>query len=191
MSLTLLDWRRRTQAMYAAVRRSPDPQDAWLGWRAARDRLFRTHPDTPLLEPAAHRELPFAPYDPALRFVAPVLPAEPATHAVPVSEGTVQLTRVGRVELPVGSLDLWWLGGYAGGLFVPFADATNRDTTYGGGRYLIDTVKGADLGGDSDGLLLDFNFAYHPSCRYNPRWSCPLAPAGNRLDVPIVAGEQL
>ncbi len=80
-------------------------------------------------------------------------------------------------------------GGYGGGLFLPFADATNRRSTYGGGRYLLDTVKGADLGSAGSRLILDFNLAYSPSCAYNPRWVCPLAPAGNRLDFPVPAGE--
>ncbi len=68
-------------------------------------------------------------------------------------------------------------------------------TTYGGGRYLLDTAKGAwhggSLGGDADRLVLDLNFAYHPSCRYDPAWRCPLAPAGNTIDVAVGVGEVL
>jgi uncharacterized protein (DUF1684 family) len=76
-------------------------------------------------------------------------------------------------------------------VFVPVKDALAGSLTYGGGRYLIDTVKGADLGGDalSGRLVVDFNFAYNPSCAYDPRWACPLAPPGNRLAVPVRAGE--
>jgi len=77
------------------------------------------------------------------------------------------------------------------GLFLPFGDTTNGTTTYGGGRYLLDTAKGADLGGDDGGLVLDFNFAYNPSCAYDPRWVCPLAPPGNRLPVGVEAGERV
>ncbi len=62
--------------------------------------------------------------------------------------------------------------------------------TYGGGRYLLDTVKGADLGSTFDRLVLDFNFAYNPSCAYDPAWACPLAPAGNVVDVEIPVGER-
>jgi uncharacterized protein (DUF1684 family) len=55
----------------------------------------------------------------------------------------------------------------------------------------MDTVKGSDLGVDADGrLVLDFNFAYNPSCSYDPRWSCPLAPPANRLAASIRAGER-
>ncbi len=87
-------------------------------------------------------------------------------------------------------LDCYWLEGYAGGLFLPFGDATNGATTYAAGRYLLDTVKGADLGSGEGTLVLDFNFAYNPSCAYNERWVCPLAPNENRLPVAIQAGER-
>ena len=63
--------------------------------------------------------------------------------------------------------------------------------SYGGGRYLLDTAKGADLGGSFSTLTLDLNFLYHPSCRYNPRWVCPLAAPGNTVAAPIEAGERL
>lgn len=89
------------------------------------------------------------------------------------------------------SLDLFWLDAYGGGLFVPFADATSGRETYGAGRYVLDTVKGADLGMQRGLLVLDLNFSYQPSCSYDPRWTCPLAPPGNRLDVTVRAGERL
>jgi len=78
---------------------------------------------------------------------------------------------------------------YAGGLWVPIKDPSPQ--TYGGGRYLLDTVKGADLGERDGELVLDFNFAYHPSCVYSVRWACPLSPPANALDIPIRAGERL
>jgi uncharacterized protein (DUF1684 family) len=89
------------------------------------------------------------------------------------------------------SLALYWIEGYGGGLWLPFADATTGVATYGGGRYLYDTIKGADLGVNESSIVLDFNYAYHPSCAYDERWSCPLAPAENRLDFAIEAGERL
>jgi uncharacterized protein (DUF1684 family) len=88
------------------------------------------------------------------------------------------------------TLDVYWLEGYGGGLFLPFADATSGSETYGAGRYLLDTVKGADLGSSEEELVLDFNFAYNPSCAYDPQWVCPLAPAANRLGVPVRTGER-
>ena len=55
----------------------------------------------------------------------------------------------------------------------------------------MDTAKGADLGAHGDALVLDFNFAYQPSCAYDPKWVCPLAPPQNRLAVSIEAGERI
>jgi hypothetical protein len=99
------------------------------------------------------------------------------------------------VPFPVGMrrLALFWIEGYAGGLFLPFRDATGGAETYIAGRYLLDAVKGADLGGDAVGgmLVIDFNFAYHPSCAFDQSWPCPLAPPENWLDIPIRAGERI
>ena len=89
------------------------------------------------------------------------------------------------------SLDLYWLEAYAGGLFLSFTDGTSDAETYAAGRYLLDTVKGADLGERNGKLVLDFNFSYNPSCSYDARWVCPLSPPGNRLSGPIRAGERL
>jgi uncharacterized protein (DUF1684 family) len=88
------------------------------------------------------------------------------------------------------ALELYWLEAYGGGVFLPFGDATGGGETYGGGRYLLDTVKGSDLGGGDDTLVLDFNFAYNPSCAYDPRWACPLTPTANRLSSAVRAGER-
>ena len=196
MSLSLLQWRRRVAEIYAQVRDAPDPKDGHAAWQAGRNGLFAHHPDSPLSAAAraAFQGLPVPPYDPALRFVVPVEPAEPAHLDVPTgTDGIAPFDRIGVVRLPgVGSLDVWWLGSYGGGLFVPFRDRTAGAASYGGGRYLIDTVKGADLGGSgfsADGLVVDLNFGYHPSCAYDPAWACPLAPPGNVLDVEVHAGE--
>jgi uncharacterized protein (DUF1684 family) len=195
MSLTLLDWRRRVAALYAAARSATDPESGWRTWRNGRDELFAAHPDSPLDEAArtAFDGLPFAPYDRALRFEAVLRPATPTRLELPTADdGVVPLDRIGTVELgDLGQLDVWWLGGYGGGVFLPLRDGTAGSTTYGGGRYLLDTVKGADLGSDGDRLVVDLNFAYHPSCTYDPRWSCPLAPEGDRITAPVQAGEQL
>ena len=195
MTLPLLGWRRQVAALYAAARAAGDPETGWRTWRDGRDELFAGHPDSPLDEATrpAFRGLPYAPYDPALRFEVAALPAEPQRLEVPTAtDGVVPFDRIGAVELEgIGRLDLWWLGSYGGGLFLPLRDGTAGGTTYGGGRYLLDTVKGADLGGDDARLVVDLNFAYHPSCTYDPRWSCPLAPEGNRVPAPVAAGEQL
>ena len=195
MTLTLLDWRRRVAALWTAARSSADPEAGWRVWRDGRDELFAGHPDSPLDERAraSFTGLPYAPYDPALRFEPVLEPAEPQRLDVPTAaDGVVALERIGRVALgDLGAIDVWWVGGYGGGVFLPLRDGSAGRGTYGGGRYLLDTIKGADLGGSGDRLAVDLNFAYHPSCTYDPRWSCPLAPEGNRLSASVDAGEQL
>ncbi len=68
--------------------------------------------------------------------------------------------------------------------FLPFADTTSGKESYGAGRYLDVLPSG------KDSFLIDFNYAYNPYCAYNPHWSCPIPPAGNRLKLPIRAGEK-
>lgn len=196
MSLTLLDWRRRVAALYADTRTSSrrDPEGALARFRAGRDLIFAEHPDSPLTPAAraAFDGLAAWPYRSDLRFEVPVdTDVEQTPLLVERSDGdAVPFTRFGTVRLPVGDLDVYWLESYGGGVFLPFRDATCGTSSYGGGRYLLDTVKGADLGGDDGRLVLDFNYAYHPSCFYNDAWACPLAPPGNRLTMAIEAGEK-
>jgi hypothetical protein len=107
--------------------------------------------------------------------VADVAPAEPTPYDIRTSGGgTYRFTRRARAEFELCgrllALELYWLEGYGGGVFLPFADTTSGSTTYGAGRYLLDRAKGADLGMDGEGILLDFNFAYYPSCAYDPQW---------------------
>ncbi|MDQ2755361.1 MAG: DUF1684 domain-containing protein [Actinomycetota bacterium] len=191
--LDIASWRREVHALYAAVRAEADPATAHAAWVAGRSALFETHPAS-ARQPG--QELRHAAYDPAFRFVLPIGPA-PARPWAPQtgSDGAVPFERIGRLELPgLGSLDVWWLASYGGGVFVPLRDATAGRSTYGAGRYLLDTVKGADLGRSGDGpqeWVVDLNFAYHPSCAYDPAWACPLAPAGNRLTSEVPVGELL
>jgi uncharacterized protein len=194
----LADWRRRINELYAAVRSQHDPERGHALWRDGRDDLFRTHPQSPLTrdDPMRSTGVPYWPYDPGLRFALPIRRAsEPVRLAVPTDgQGNTTMRRIGRVELPapLGAwLDVWWLDQYGGGLFLPLRDGTAGDTSYGGGRYALDTAKGADLGGGSASLIVDLNFVYHPSCRYNPTWQCPLAPAGNMIAAPVRGGERL
>lgn len=195
--LSLLDWRRRVFALYADVRRTraSDPAAAHALWRDGRNTMFGTHPDSPL--PSERRAtfggLSVAPYDPAFSFEADIAPAEDTSFTtVTGSDGSVPFTRLGTAELPgLGSLDVWWVAVYGGGVFVPLKDATSGQSTYGGGRYVLDTVKGADLGGDTSvgRLVLDLNFAYNPSCAYDEAWACPLAPPGNTVAAAVTVGE--
>jgi hypothetical protein len=195
--LDLLDWKRRVFGLYAGIRAAEDPEAAWRHWREVRDELFRSHPQTPL--PAAARRqfsgLPYFDYDPALRVLADVEPAPRERREIATSgEHPYSFTRFARAVFPLHQrpqrLDMYWLDGYGGGIYLCFADETSGSETYGAGRYLLDTVKGADLGTDGGRLVLDFNFAYNPSCSYDPRWVCPLAPPGNRLAAAIRGGER-
>jgi uncharacterized protein (DUF1684 family) len=192
--LELLDYRRRVNTLYAEVRGllGDDPVAAHSAWRSGRDKIFGTHPQSalPAHERAKFSGLAYRDYDPAFAFSASVRPLPHERYDVGTSTGDViPFVRFGAVDLPVGSLEIFWLDAYGGGVFLPFRDLTSGQTTYGGGRYLLDTAKGADLGGDGGTLRLDFNFAYHPSCHYDPQWVCPLAPPANRLAVAIDAGE--
>jgi uncharacterized protein len=199
--LDLADWRRRMAAIYETLRADRRAEPArLLGFRAAKDRLFAEHPSSPI--PAGQRRefrgLAYWRYDPALRFSVPLEP-DPDSPPLDVprsGEGPpMPFARIGWVSFAVAGtpcrLGVHWLNEYAGGIFIPFRDATNGTETYGGGRYLWDSAKGADLGSDGELMSIDFNYAYHPSCVYDPVWSCPLAPAENRLSVPITAGERL
>ena len=195
----LTDYRRRVAGAYERARdNSLAPEARWQRFRQERDELFRTHSQSALSEEqkASFTGLPYYDYNPALSLAAELnLDVEPATWNSELPEdGLLRFTRVGCVQFSVdgqaASLSVFWLSGYCGGLFLPFRDATNRETTYGGGRYLLDTIKQADLGRDAQGrLILDFNYAYNPSCAYHPRWHCPLPPPENWLKLPIRAGE--
>jgi uncharacterized protein (DUF1684 family) len=188
-TLDLLDWKRRVFALYAEVRAASDPELAWQRWREVRDELFREHPQSPH---PGYRELAYFPYDPALRFLAQVTDTEPEERRIGSSgEAPVVFTRFATARFGGHELELYWLEAYGGGLFLPFRDATSGDETYGAGRYLLDTVKGADLGTHDGRLVLDFNFAYNPSCAYDANWACPLSPPANLLPVPVRAGERL
>jgi uncharacterized protein (DUF1684 family) len=200
--LDLADWRRRIFHLYDTLRRDtrPGPMRA-VAFRAAKDRLFATHPQSPVPRDERHRfrGLAYWRYDEALALRAPFeADADAPGTELPMSsegEGTMGFRRIGRVRFEIRGeaceLGVYWIEGYAGGIFIPFRDATSGSATYGGGRYLWDSIKGADLGSQGDELVLDFNYAYHPSCVYDPTWSCPLAPRDNWLTVAIEAGERL
>jgi uncharacterized protein (DUF1684 family) len=189
--LTLLDWKRRIFALYAEVRAADDPEAAWRRWCRVRAELYRTHPQSPRVG----SEPRYFAYEPRLRTIAVVHDIEPRTLEIAGSAGSlIRFDRfaVARFELLGSSceLELYWLDAYGGGIFLPFGDGTNAGDTYAAGRYLLDTVKGADLGGGDHDLVLDFNFAFNPSCAYDVVWACPLSPAANRLPLRIEAGER-
>jgi uncharacterized protein (DUF1684 family) len=196
-ALTLVDWRRSVFELYGEIRASTEPDAAWHVWRRERERLMRTHPQSPVSESrrGEFRGCRYFDYDPAARVLAHVSPAKADHREIVTSTGvSYSFTRFGEATFELYgtrcSLQLYWLDGYGGGIFVPFGDGTSGESTYPAGRYLLDTVKGADLGSSGDRLVFDFNFAYNPSCAYDPRWVCPLAPTENWLPVHVRAGEQ-
>ena len=164
------------------------------GFRAARDELFRTHPQSPIPASAPFDGLRYFPPDDAAVAEVPLRPA-PGELAIDTGgpDGVVRYHRAGILDTPYGELSLWWIAAYGGGLFLPVRDATCGSESYGGGRYLTDTVKGTFGRGlvrlAADRVRLDFNYLYNPSCAYDDRWLCPLAPPENRVAAPIAAGE--
>jgi uncharacterized protein len=212
--LDLYDWRAHVAALYRdradAVRRGEVAATVCDRFRHARDDLFARHPQTPLgaADQATFSGLRYFPYDPAFCVTATLeLVEDPVPADLPASgEHAMRFHQAGRVNTSIKgepiSLMVYWIDVYGGGLFLPFRDATSTTTTYGGGRYLFDTVKGSDFvrldssAGTADRpgyaggqILLDFNYAYNPSCAYDARWLCPLSPPGNRLALPVTAGE--
>ena len=196
--LELLDFKRRVHALYARVRADPDPARGFAAWVAERDDLLRPPPAVRRCRPSAATASAGSRTSTTTRPAASSPTSCPPSAAATTSararatrwRSTASPSRASRSADEPCELELYWLAGYGGGLFVPFADATAGEETYGAGRYLLDTVKGADLGTRDGRLVLDFNLAYNPSCSYDPRWSCPLAPPPNRLAIPVRMGER-
>lgn len=215
--LDLYDWRARVSRLYrardAALRAGDDPGAVIRRFRAERDALFAGHPQSPLNaeQRATFAGLPYFPYDPALRLEGQLEPDTSDSDVALDASGqhAMRFRRAGRITFSLAGADmalkLYWIDVYGGGLFLPFRDATCGSDSYGGGRYLVDSVKGSDfiqpresaetgavpLGYAGGPIVIDFNYAYNPSCAYDARWVCPLAPNENRLPVPIRAGEQV
>ena len=196
--LDLADWRRQVSSLYATMR--ADRRAAQLrlvAFRAGKDRLFADHASSPV--PADARRnfhgLAYWRHDPALRFTTALEPdpEAPAPEVPRSGEGqAMPFTRIGWVSFTVEGtackLAVYWLNEYSGGLFIPFRDATSGSETYGAGRY-IDLPANDDDGDDQ--YELDFNLAYNPTCVYSAAYDCPIPPPGNRLIMPVRAGEMM
>ena len=197
-AIDLVDWRRRVGDLYRL-----SGQEAMAEFRRLRDELFKTHPQSPIEpdERPAFTALKYFAPDPAYRVKARFEAGPGDTLVIDTggADGAVRYRRAGRLLFELNGeaceLTVLSLQQYAGGLFVPFKDATSGRETYGGGRYLFDTAKNTDglvlkLEAGSQDVTIDFNYAYNPSCVYSARWACPLAPPENVLKVAIRAGEQ-
>jgi uncharacterized protein len=202
--LDLYDYRCRVAALYrernSAFLAGEDALSVLERFRQGRENLFANHPQSALDEEQRRhfKGLRYFPYNPQMRFTVAIdTNVEPTHQQIPMNvDESMTMTTVGRVHFTVEhtpvTLSIYWLDIYGGGLFLPFRDATCPAESYGGGRYLFDTIKGSDFVAVPDGsgrIVLDFNYAYNPSCAYNIRWVCPLAPIENRLPVSIPAGE--
>jgi uncharacterized protein (DUF1684 family) len=174
-----------------------DYKEAIEQFRAEKDAYFKTGHGSPIpeAERAAFTALPYYPVDPTRRFedrvLEPYTGSEPSNFQIPTSDGKLRPAhRAGILAFDLGgerrALTAYTFdGGDEESLFVPFLDPTSGKETYGAGRYL-------DLDPEDNGTYtLDFNLAYHPSCVYDMRFSCPLTPAENRLPIRIAAGERL
>lgn len=205
--LDLYDYRLRNAELYRERKRAilagEDAEQTWRRFRAGRDELFGLHPQSALDEEqrSKFQTLDYFPYNPALCVVARVdTDIETATFPIAMNaQELMTMTRAARLHFEVEgqavSLAVYWLNIYGGGLFLPFRDTTCPAESYGGGRYLFDTIKGSDflpVSGSSihERIMLDFNYAYNPSCAYNSKWVCPLSLPENRLQVAIRAGEK-
>jgi uncharacterized protein (DUF1684 family) len=199
----LAHWRATRERLYREHPQSPVPADRRSTFRASHFEpdpglRFEVGVEPPDAPPARGGPSGAGPAVAPIDFGSGGREAGTEPVQLPVSGGGVMaFRRFGAVTVPFPAgarrLEVYWMEGYAGGLFVPFRDATNGSETYGAGRYLLDAAKSADLGGDpaAGTLILDFNFAFQPSCAFDPKWACPLAPPANRLDLPIRAGERL
>ena len=174
-------------------------------FRAQRDDLFRRHPESPIPpdDRASFAGLAYFQSDPSYRVtteIEPIGEGELVEIDTGGEDGVIRYRRAGLLNFELHGarcrLTLFSLVGYGGGLFLPFRDLTSGRETYGGGRYLFDTVKNTDglaliVNAGSPEITIDFNYAYNPSCAYDARWACPLAPRENWLTVAVDAGEKV
>ena len=160
-----------------------------LNIRKEKDDFFASHPQSPLTR-EQKREFSGLDYfteDPALRLVVAVsVLSQPEMIEIPTSTGDIRsYYRYGRFQFVVdGQPAELTIFASEHGYFIPFVDALAGTETYPAGRYLEPEPL------PHGHFLVDFNLAYNPYCAYNDRWSCPLTPIENRLNVPVRAGEK-
>ena len=132
--------------------------------------------------------LDYFPENPELRLEVEVKPSSTRERAVVQTTGGEPQTyeRFGRFEFTVeGRSAELTVYRNEHGYFLPFVDSLAGKETYPAGRYLEPERLA------NGKFVVDFNLAYNPYCAYNEKWSCPITPAENRLQVAIRAGERL
>ncbi len=161
-------------------------------FRQLKDEFFRDPFQSPLAKEQRQqfKGLSYFPENPALRLELPLERyPQPERIKMQTSTGTIQdYLKIGQIRFHVdgqqATLQVYEAEENPGSYFIPFVDLTAPAETYGAGRYLEPETF------DGDQLLVDFNVAYNPYCAYSDRWSCPVPPAENRLNVRIEAGEK-
>ncbi|GAA0300585.1 DUF1684 domain-containing protein [Halarchaeum salinum] len=163
-------------------------------YRAEKDEFLAEHPQSPI--PPEEREafdgLDYYAPDPSYRVVARMQAASEVEEVeLATTDGPARTyERVATLGFTLAD-DHHVLEAYAApsqeGLFVPFTDPTNGETTYKLGRYLELDVETFDTGDD---VVIDFNTAYSPFCAYNDGFACVVPPEENHVSVPIEAGER-
>ena len=174
-----------------------DPQEyvrKLTAGRAAKDADFQANNDVvPKEKKAQFLPLAYFPVDPNYKVLAGLKPStENIVVDMPTSTGVRRKMRqVGSMEFTLKGEQMSLLAFNEAGaadnnhVTLMFSDMTSGTETYAAGRYI-------DLELTASGIYsLDFNLAYHPYCYYNPTYECPYPPAGNRLKVPIHAGERM
>ena len=162
-------------------------------WRKQKDHYFRTNEESPILEKDSF---------PGLTYFEPNIEYRVNAHLVLLHDTTPvfilrtdgkkdQYTRFAIATFSLNKkeyqLTLFKSKNKATEkvLFVPFTDKTNGEEPYKAGRYMDIELK------ENDEIEIDFNYAYNPFCAYNPRYSCPIPPKENFLDLEIPAGEKI
>lgn len=188
--------------LMAVVSCSTDKGDAYteniLAERVAKDSAFSIQGESPLEDAdiASFHGLPYYPVDKRFRIMARFernpdpqpfeMPTTTDRRPIYVHFGTAFFQLEG-VDLQLNvfqNQELITRPGYENHLFIPFRDFTSGNETYGGGRYIDAEIP------EGDSILIDFNLAYHPYCAYNHKYSCPIPPRENSLDVAVEAGEK-
>lgn len=171
-----------------------------LKYRAEKDEEFRNEETTPLPKEdlSDFQGLSYFPPDTAYYVIArmELTPGDSAFEMATSTGRKPLYRRYGILHFTLGDssytlnvyqgLEIIKRPGLEDYLFLPFGDFTNGVETYGGGRYLDFRIP---LNPDS--VIVDFNRAYNPYCAYNYRYSCPLIPEGNKLQLAILAGEMV
>lgn len=163
--------------------------------RAEKERFLKTSKESPFAEnPDTYKGLKYYAPDLKYKITANLTPIQnKQVVLLPTSDGKEErYVEYAHAEFDLDGyhnklliLEMVDMGPYRGKLFLAFGDETSANETYGAGRYLdISKVQGSNT------ITLDFNLAYNPFCAYNDKFSCPIPPKENLLNVAIRAGEK-